>query len=466
MFCTNCGTQLPDGAKFCTNCGNQMNVAPVMPVMPATPVIPEEPVVSEPVVVQSQPMMQPQQTMAQPSPEMPPAPKKKSKAPLFIGLGIGAIALVVIIVVSIMLIMGGLSKKDDSSNETTSSNTEKETSSEVSNGDDEEFSTTEAPTINADDTLTDDDIETDSQTMAEEIMTDVADYKVKAIDKYILPAVNDYLLSKDRTTTYLLDGLYECLIDSKDNLLSYQVSNIEVVDSTYFDEENIEYILQKETDSYVRPTDFSRATITVTYEDQSSVFYLHFCVCENEIYLYDFNTDDFALDFSDQSSGITVAISDEVRQMLDNNYKTLTAGTHSNTFKGIGYTVDLPDGWLADTKSAAYPYIIAPSKTTLYYVSVDSTYSLVTPEEFVQAVYNIHVNNGFSDIEVGNLVAEKFNGHYISFKQEAEGETWYTTQFLFEGSDGNCLCFTLQTKDTSSAEYATACESIASINIE
>ena len=37
MFCTNCGSQVKDGAAFCTNCGAKMNVQPVQaaPVVPA-----------------------------------------------------------------------------------------------------------------------------------------------------------------------------------------------------------------------------------------------------------------------------------------------------------------------------------------------------------------------------------------------------------------------------------------------
>ena len=42
MFCPNCGTKLPDGAKFCTNCGKAAPapVAPVEPIAEATPVEP------------------------------------------------------------------------------------------------------------------------------------------------------------------------------------------------------------------------------------------------------------------------------------------------------------------------------------------------------------------------------------------------------------------------------------------
>ena len=66
MFCSNCGTQLPDGTKFCNNCGAQQaaasNPAPAQPVSePLPPVQPVQPV--------------------QPAPEKPKAEKKAKKAP-------------------------------------------------------------------------------------------------------------------------------------------------------------------------------------------------------------------------------------------------------------------------------------------------------------------------------------------------------------------------------------------------
>ncbi len=53
MFCSNCGTQLPDGAAFCSNCGTALNAAPVA----ETPVV-ETPVVETPVVEEA-PVVEP-----------------------------------------------------------------------------------------------------------------------------------------------------------------------------------------------------------------------------------------------------------------------------------------------------------------------------------------------------------------------------------------------------------------------
>ena len=116
MFCTNCGTQLPDEAKFCTNCGTSLNPVPVAeePVVPVAeePVyVPvEEPAVQEPVYqepvyqepvyqepVYQEPVYQEpvyQEPVYQAPAEepvtyadpVPPAPKKKKKTGLIIGI--------------------------------------------------------------------------------------------------------------------------------------------------------------------------------------------------------------------------------------------------------------------------------------------------------------------------------------------------------------------------------------------
>lgn len=38
MFCTTCGTQIPDGNRFCTNCGAPVNSAPAPAPFAAAPV--------------------------------------------------------------------------------------------------------------------------------------------------------------------------------------------------------------------------------------------------------------------------------------------------------------------------------------------------------------------------------------------------------------------------------------------
>ena len=58
MFCSNCGTQMPDGSKFCASCGNQMS-APVQAAQPVQP----QPVQPKPVQPQPVQPMYANQTM-------------------------------------------------------------------------------------------------------------------------------------------------------------------------------------------------------------------------------------------------------------------------------------------------------------------------------------------------------------------------------------------------------------------
>lgn len=91
MYCINCGTQLPDGAKFCSACG-----------------------AAQPDLAQAQPIQQPvQQTQAQPQYQQPdfqqpyhsytPEPPKKSKKPLIITVII--IAVVAVLAVAAVLLV-------------------------------------------------------------------------------------------------------------------------------------------------------------------------------------------------------------------------------------------------------------------------------------------------------------------------------------------------------------------------
>ncbi|MBR2444291.1 MAG: zinc-ribbon domain-containing protein [Clostridia bacterium] len=65
MFCSNCGTQLPENAKFCHGCGSAITTIPVQPVQSA-PVQPA-PAHQEPAYQQPLPSQAPQPS-AQPSP--------------------------------------------------------------------------------------------------------------------------------------------------------------------------------------------------------------------------------------------------------------------------------------------------------------------------------------------------------------------------------------------------------------
>ena len=128
MFCSKCGTQLPDGSAFCGNCGNPVAapaapVAPVAPVaeVPAQPVY-EAPVAPAPVAVETPAApVAPAPVYQQPVAPAPvyqqpvaPAPKKKGNATL---IAIIAVVAVLAIVAGVLFATGAFDSdsgdKDD-----------------------------------------------------------------------------------------------------------------------------------------------------------------------------------------------------------------------------------------------------------------------------------------------------------------------------------------------------------------
>lgn len=131
-FCTNCGTQMPDGTKFCPGCGQKVGgnepASPAAAVQeaPTAPVQKDEPSTAEPPVqgvyqaaytppVQQQAQQQsyqaptPQDGYAQPAyTAAPKAKKPMNKKMLFI---IGGVALLAILAVVLIAVLGGKGDK-------------------------------------------------------------------------------------------------------------------------------------------------------------------------------------------------------------------------------------------------------------------------------------------------------------------------------------------------------------------
>ncbi|MBQ3544258.1 MAG: zinc ribbon domain-containing protein [Lachnospiraceae bacterium] len=115
-FCNNCGTSLDDDAVFCTSCGANLSQETVN-VQPqeSVNVQPQENVTAQPQEF-NQAYTQPQQMGYDMGGQeafnsygnMPVAPKKKSKAPLIIGICAGAVALVAVVVVVLLFAFGVL----------------------------------------------------------------------------------------------------------------------------------------------------------------------------------------------------------------------------------------------------------------------------------------------------------------------------------------------------------------------
>ncbi len=85
MFCTKCGAQLPEGSFFCTNCGSKIKSEPTPDVSSIVP-----------------PIMDQSYGYAQ-----PPQPKKKSKALLWVMIGVVAALAVAAVLIFVVFTPGG-----------------------------------------------------------------------------------------------------------------------------------------------------------------------------------------------------------------------------------------------------------------------------------------------------------------------------------------------------------------------
>lgn len=89
MFCSKCGTKLPDGVKFCPNCGSPVGAAPVAP--PPSAAMPGVPV-------------------AAPGVPVVPAPRARRRGPIVIA-AVAVVAVVVVVAVAATRLLGGPAKE-------------------------------------------------------------------------------------------------------------------------------------------------------------------------------------------------------------------------------------------------------------------------------------------------------------------------------------------------------------------
>jgi len=114
-FCTNCGTQIPDGVKFCTSCGTPTGVVPEAPAATATPVAEQQPPAPAPMPTAQAAARQTAPQPSQPAPQPQPVTAVYQEEPISTGSYIGIFLLLMLPVVNLVCLLvwacGGCRKR-------------------------------------------------------------------------------------------------------------------------------------------------------------------------------------------------------------------------------------------------------------------------------------------------------------------------------------------------------------------
>ena len=517
MFCSKCGTQLPDGAMFCGTCGNQINVQPAAPTMPVEPVAPvmETPVMDAPVMdapvmdapamdapvmdtpimdapvmdapimdapVMDAPMMNNQaydpnaqfaynnvpdnnmtynnmpydNNMAYNMPVSAPVNQgpKKSKAPLFIGLGIAALVIAIVAIVLILVFTGDDEKKDSTKSTTTTEATTEELTTEEK--------TTEEPTTE----VTVDVDYDDAETVAIKFMNAIDASNFSKAAKYMFPAMIDVFEDEGLSADAVAESFLITFQDPNGDLLDYEITDVAIDDSDNFDEymetARDEGFNLDNYSSYVTPTHFALAEIEFTYEDQSSCVYLYLAYADDTFYVFDYNDDDFEIVFEEEStepeSESGEAEPFDFNTSLQNNVNSVDVTVEGTAKQLDGHTLTIPDTWTVTDSNCISP--------DLKNVVTFSNSQSVTPETkllVLEQLCNTYINMGFENLKFGNLIANEKQGYFI----EGDYMGAHTYIFMYFNTNVDKMFIAIVTsEDVDSDDYMDALGIAASLEIQ
>ena len=470
MFCSKCGNSLPDGALFCSSCGNPVNTQPIMaaneePVVTAI----EEPVVApieEPVMAATFTPTQPTYNMNMPVTQA--EPKNKSKAPLFIGLGIGGL-LITIIALVLILVLGG---DDDNkktpalATENTSTEKNKETESTTNKSNTKEPTTKEPATEESTTSSSSSKVNLkDAKRLATDIMTDFKNADFKSFGDYLIPGMATYIEDNDLTIdsfgTLMSLVFYDNTLTS---FLKYRVNDAVECDDTFFKSEGVDKQLRAYPE-YKKPTAFAKVEIEISYEGETSSIDLHFAYVDGKCYFYSYDDSNFDLEFEDDDESDSTDnllggdSADVVPDMLATNFKSVNDPSFTGkVYQGDGFQMTVPADWTENASSSAVVYTAQGDSTNFNILSVD-TLGLYTGQELVEMYYDTYSTMGCTDIKVGNLSTTYTTGYYIEYKYLGLNGV----QFLYPDTDNTKVyIITITTPDLNSDYYDTAESAAAS----
>lgn len=476
MFCPKCGNQLPDGAKFCSSCGSPVNEQPVTPAMPVEPVmsaiptmitepvVAEQPVIAEQPVVPEQPVM-PEQPFApafmpeQPMPEnmgmSATAPVKKSKAPLFIGLGIGVLVIAIIAIILVLIFSGD---DDDDKKKTPAAATDAETTTtEIST---EEETTTEEAT----DIVSPDIDYSDATDIVKEFFATLEYMDYDECAEYLYPGfasfIEDYA---DMGADDYLDAYSYIYYDGNGSFIDYKVKNAKEDDGTNFFvfEDNISGY-----SDYEKPSAFATCEVEFTYNDQKSSIVVNLGYTNGKFYIYDLTDLELDIEPDTEPESDTTATSDMATiiesRINDSLYDySIEEGDYEGTLaNGVGgYTIKMPDGWTGQENAAnGYTYYYAPSGETSFCLLSDTSFGTTDVVSYLTEFCTSLVESDITVINLGKLSTPYANGYYVVGMQTLTDDTdIYVVAYMITDTTASTIhCVSVYTTDVAGAEAVVA----------
>ena len=460
MICSKCGTHLPDGTAFCPSCGNQLNFQPTAPIMPVEPIAP----------VMSGPSMG-GPTMGNPvmcNPYMS-TPPKKSKAPLFIGLGIIALVIAIVSIVLVLLFAGGEDDKKAkkvSSTETTSIKTEGSSTEK----DTEE--TTEETTTEPDTTVVGVIDYDEAEDIVLNFLDNLSSENYSKAGDYILPVLVDVLC--DAGYANKAEAMKSTAISFTDwngNFYDYEIAYSEEYDNSRY--EYLVYDLLedgcdiKNYPSHKEPTAFAIVTVELSTGNNYDYLDIYLVYVDGEFYIIDYNFEDFDLlingEPESESETTTNVNSDfDFEKSLNENYHTLSNSIEGTVHQFDDYTLIIPDTWETSTSNS-----ISPDMNSVVTFGSSTPISAQTKMNYLKELCKVYIERGYTNFEFGNLNANGKEGYYIEYDTEYSSEIIHAYIFIFfSPSDDKLFLTVVTTSDITSSCYDDALAIASSIEIQ
>ena len=324
-----------------------------------------------------------------------PAPKK-SKAPLFIILGISILAIAIVAIVLVIIFTGDDSPSSGKEKKSTKTEVSTDRTSTSEKESDTEETTPASGSVG---------VLNDAISVAEDFMYYMSIDDFDSASEYFLQSYGDYAADEfGYTISEALTYAQFVFVDTDYNFLDYEIGSADEYDDSSF-YSAYEPCL-KEYDSYVAPESFAQVEVLLSYKDQTSSIYLELACCDGNYYVYNFNIENFYIEFEDESESTSTEVESYSSTFPTGDLSSVVTGGNSSVYgepssgtrvSGDGFSLIIPDGWSEVATSAYYDdlaesfgFTSDDSSTPFMYTSDDSSVSL--------SAYTVPLSSKYTDI--------------------------------------------------------------------